>query len=219
MTAPSRGSHTTPLAIVRRADTVAPVATPPAHLFQFQPTHGSTLDFSAVEVRVSGVEGRGVYAARALPAGAFVAPLTGTLVPSHVAEAPGYARMALQIDDDWWLEELGFADDFINHSCEPNLRFSAAGDALEAARDIRAGEELFFDYATSLYDGGWRVACRCGSAHCRGFITGFEDLAPELRQKLLASCLPYIRRKGESSPEAVAMTGTTASRRSPPPPA
>lgn len=157
----------------------------------------NTPDFSAVEVRVSAVEGRGVYAARPIIQGEFVSPITGTLVPSYIAEDPSYDRMALQISDDWWLEEQGYPDDFINHSCNPNLVFSKAGDSFIALKDISKGEELFFDYATSLYDGGWHVECKCQSSTCRNKITGFEDLPENLQFELLEYCLPYIRQKYE----------------------
>ncbi len=152
-------------------------------------------DFSSVEVRVSGVEGRGTYAARNIKKGEFVAPLTGTRISSEVAMSPDYDRMALQIDDDWWLEEAGYPDDFINHSCAPNLKFTKEGDGFEALQDIPKGAELFFDYATSLYDGGWSVECRCGVEDCRQKITGFQDLSITDKHRLLPDSLPYIRKK------------------------
>jgi uncharacterized protein len=155
------------------------------------------LDFRAVEVRQSLIEGIGVYAARPLSPGDFVVPLTGKLVPASVAESHEYTKMALQLDDDWWLEECGYPDDFINHSCSPNLKFSDAGDSFVALRPIQKGEELFFDYSTSLFDGGWSTPCLCGAKDCRGFITGFEDLEPDVQSRLLVMALPYIRQKHE----------------------
>lgn len=155
------------------------------------------LDFSAVEVRLSGVEGRGVFAARDIKAGEFVCSLSGRLVPSSTAQGPDYDRMALQISDDWWLEEEGHPDDFINHRCDPNLRFSPQGDFFQALKAIRKGEELFFDYATSVYFGGWSVECLCGAPNCRGQITGFEDLNPDMQHKILRYALPFIRQKYE----------------------
>ena len=155
----------------------------------------SALDFSAVHVRDSGVEGRGTYAARDINAGEFVLPLTGALVPTSVVDAPDYDRMALQIDDGWWLEERGFADDFINHSCDPNLKFSEQGNSFVALRSIKKGEELFFDYATSVYDGGWSVVCQCNSENCRGTIMGYQDLNSDIQIRLLENCLPFIRKK------------------------
>jgi [histone H3]-lysine9 N-trimethyltransferase SUV39H len=80
---------------------------------------------------------------------------------------------------------------FINHSCDPNMRiFARVGDhadkhihdlALFAITDIRAGEELTFDYIDGKEDGmdwermdpdlrGDMVKCLCGSKDCRGFL-------------------------------------------------
>ena len=63
----------------------------------------------------------------------------------------------------------------INHSCEPNCdALSEDGRIwLIANRDVRAGEELTFDYGFDLED--YRdYPCTCGSPNCVGFIVGAE---------------------------------------------
>jgi len=49
---------------------------------------------------------------------------------------------------------------FINHSCRPNCWIDVAGKTIwiRAARSIRKGEELTYDYAT---DGEQTIVCRC----------------------------------------------------------
>ena len=49
---------------------------------------------------------------------------------------------------------------FINHSCHPNCYVQIVGDTIwiRAARNIRAGEELTYDYCT---DGDASIHCRC----------------------------------------------------------
>jgi uncharacterized protein len=49
---------------------------------------------------------------------------------------------------------------YINHSCRPNCYTQVVGDAIwiRAARTIRKGEELSYDYAT---DGEGSIPCRC----------------------------------------------------------
>ena len=66
---------------------------------------------------------------------------------------------------------------FINHSCDPSCttRIIAVEGSkkivIYAERDIAMGEELFYDYKFPLEaDESARVACRCGSEKCRGFI-------------------------------------------------
>jgi hypothetical protein len=54
---------------------------------------------------------------------------------------------------------------YINHSCTPNCYTQVVGDTIwiRAARNIRKGEELTYDYST---DGVASVPCRC-SPGCR----------------------------------------------------
>jgi len=49
---------------------------------------------------------------------------------------------------------------FINHSCRPNCYSQVIGDTIwiRAARNIKAGEELSYDYRT---DGEATIQCRC----------------------------------------------------------
>lgn len=49
---------------------------------------------------------------------------------------------------------------FINHACRPNCYVEIAGDVIwiRAARTIRRGEELFYDYNTGGEAG---IPCRC----------------------------------------------------------
>ena len=60
-------------------------------------------------------------------------------------------------------------DNFINHSCDPNLRYDAAGNVV-AARDIRKGEEVFIDYGCFIVNFDEPFNCSCGAATCRGRI-------------------------------------------------
>ena len=49
---------------------------------------------------------------------------------------------------------------FINHSCQGNCYVHIVGDIIwiRAARNIRRGEELTYDYMT---DGEGQIPCRC----------------------------------------------------------
>ena len=60
-------------------------------------------------------------------------------------------------------------DNFINHSCDPNLRYDVAGNVV-AARDIRKGEEVFIDYGCFIVNFDEPFSCSCGAASCRGRI-------------------------------------------------
>ena len=60
-------------------------------------------------------------------------------------------------------------DNFINHSCDPNLRYDTAGNVV-AARDIRKGEEVFIDYGFFVVNFDEPFTCTCGTRSCRGRI-------------------------------------------------
>jgi uncharacterized protein len=71
----------------------------------------------------------------------------------------------------------GGAARFLNHSCEPNCAPVVEDGRvfIEAARDIRTGEELTYDYAYRREGGADeeledRYACRCGARRCRGTL-------------------------------------------------
>ena len=56
---------------------------------------------------------------------------------------------------------------YLNHSCEPNVLNK--GDIDIAARDIKSGEELTYDYSPILFK-GVKYKCSCGSKHCQGLV-------------------------------------------------
>jgi uncharacterized protein len=69
---------------------------------------------------------------------------------------------------------------FINHSCSPNCeaRMEEERIWIYALRDIRAGEELGFNYGYDLQDYEDHP-CSCGAPGCLGFMVAeehFEDV-------------------------------------------
>lgn len=60
-------------------------------------------------------------------------------------------------------------DNFINHSCDPNLRYDVFGNVV-AARSIGKGEEVFIDYGCFIVNFDEPFHCACGSHNCRGRI-------------------------------------------------
>jgi uncharacterized protein len=73
---------------------------------------------------------------------------------------------------------------FINHSCSPNCEAQWDEETIwiVALRDIRAGEELTFNYGYDLED--YREhPCRCGAVNCVGFIVA-EEFHPQVLAKI-----------------------------------
>jgi uncharacterized protein len=143
----------------------------------------------AVKGGASAIEGRGAHAVEAIAGGEVVAVKGGHIVDgSAVAGLPEALRdSAFPITADLFLAALapGETDGVmmrVNHSCEPNL--GIGGDILLVAmRDIAPGEELTIDYALFLADPGFAMECRCGTAACRGMVTGTDWMRADLRER------------------------------------
>ena len=87
-------------------------------------------------------------------------------------------RLQVGIDRYLYLDEPGR---LVNHSCSPNAAV-VSDITLVAIRLIVAGEEIRFDYSTTIGD-GWTMACRCGSPECRGLVVAFQLLPEPLRRR------------------------------------
>ena len=132
--------------------------------------------------------GQGVRTTRAFDSGdrdgrLLVGPLTGN--DSH----------ATQVGVDSWARHGGLGS-IVNHSCDPNcgVRLNA-GHAFDfvARRDIARGEEVTFDYAMrNLTIEHFPDVCLCGTAECRGAVTGWRGL-PEARSAYGDLTAPYLR--------------------------
>ncbi len=101
---------------------------------------------------------------------------------------------AMQVGPDLWLCSDGtHLDDCINHSCDPNAGYVTGEPILFALRDIAAGEEITWDYSTSIAEAGWRLECRCGSKNCRGIVVSWGELPAVERERLRPLALSYLR--------------------------
>ncbi|HVV26168.1 MAG TPA: SET domain-containing methyltransferase [Candidatus Saccharimonadales bacterium] len=84
----------------------------------------------------------------------------------------------------------------INHSCEPNLGVrnnDCNGYDFIALRDIKAGEELTWDYETTEYEVLWFKECTCGSKRCRHQIRGFKFLDRKTRESFGEFMADYLK--------------------------
>jgi hypothetical protein len=72
---------------------------------------------------------------------------------------------------------------FLNHSCDPNCETDEENGRIWifAARNIRSGEELCYDY--NLYDGIGEALCNCGSPHCRGTMYSPREIRKRQREQ------------------------------------
>jgi uncharacterized protein len=137
----------------------------------------------------SAIEGRGVHAVEVIAGGEVVAVKGGHIVDgSAVAGLPEAIRdSAFPIAADCFLAALASCEYDgvmmrVNHSCEPNVGMGG-NVLLVAMREIAAGEELTIDYALFLGDPGFAMACRCGTAACRGMVRGTDWMRADLQAR------------------------------------
>ena len=138
-----------------------------------------------IQVRRSGIHGKGVFAIAPIAAGERIVEYTGSVITwkqaqrrhPHDPNDPNHTFF-FHIDDKRVIDGGdGGSAKWINHACDPNCEADedeAAGRIfIKALRDIAPGEELHYDYGLVLE--GRHTAkvkkqfeCRCGSPRCRG---------------------------------------------------
>jgi SET domain-containing protein len=142
---------------------------------------------------LSVIDGQGVFCQNFIAAGEPVIECGGIIL--HRDEVSPDAR-AMQIGPSTYLVEdpaHPSLDDFLNHSCEPNLGFIHGSLALHALRDIQPGEELFFHYSTTMNEPDWTIECQCRTSSCSGRILSYCDLSDQERERLRSLVLSYLR--------------------------
>jgi SET domain-containing protein len=138
------------------------------------------------EIRASPMQGLGAFAVGAIAAGTRLIEYAGARLTPAEADAryPDVAgerhhTFLFAIDDEVVIDAAvnGNEARFINHSCDPNCDAVIEDGRIwiEAIRDIRAGEELAYDYAYVLEErhtpaAKRRFPCHCGATSCRGTI-------------------------------------------------
>jgi hypothetical protein len=129
--------------------------------------------------------GKGLFATQDLRAGEEVFVCTGRIITLDSVLAKGaHAPNPIQITKTEYID-VEAPGVFINHSCDPNAGL-VENRIVMALRDILRGEEVCFDYSTSMSEQLWTMQCLCGSPRCRGVIGDFHLLPVELQVHYLA---------------------------------
>ena len=140
--------------------------------------------------------GSGVFAARGFEAGETILRLEGAVISLADALAKGdTAANVVQIGETDYIDVVAPAV-FLNHACEPNA--GIADDlVLIALRTIQTGEEIRFDYSTTMLEEMWTMKCYCGSPNCRGVIRDFTELPRDTQDEYLRLGVvqSFIRRR------------------------
>jgi SET domain-containing protein len=156
-----------------------------------------------IEVRGSDIEGRGLFAREPIAAGEFIwqkdaderAYTQAEIDAMPEAQRQNFYNYSYQTGPDQFYGtpegKAGDDADYMNHSCDPNTWFEADG-SMTALRDIAAGAEITYDYATSEARPDFTLNCRCGTKLCRGTVRGTDmRLRAELRTRYGTHVMPH----------------------------
>jgi len=137
-----------------------------------------------IQVRRSGVHGKGVYALRTIRKGETIIEYKGEMLTwkqaqrrhPHNPKDPDHTFF-FHIDEEHVIDANvgGNAARWINHACNPNCESEIVGEHvfIKALRRIEPGEELFYDYGLVIDERYTpkvkkQFECRCGARRCRG---------------------------------------------------
>jgi SET domain-containing protein len=145
-------------------------------------------------------KGKGIFTVGPIRKGTKFLRLRGPRL-TQAQLKPGYeTEHSIQIGPDLLLGPSGELDDFVNHSCDPNSGVLIVGMRAEyvAIRDIPAGEEITYDYSTTMSRDPWQMKCACGADACRGIIGEFRSLPDKVQSRYVALgvvpwyCVGYV---------------------------
>jgi hypothetical protein len=148
--------------------------------------------------------GRGLFATRAFDEGEPILRFIGPLLSLEQVIAKGEAQAnPLQVDDSLYID-IGYPGVYANHSCRPNAGIRNDID-LVALRPIPPGQEILWDYSTSMWEDYWVMACACGEACCRSRIGDFPTLPAWQQQDYLRRGVVqrFIRRRLQAAAAAL----------------
>jgi SET domain-containing protein len=139
-----------------------------------------------IQVRRSGIHGKGVFALQPIARGETIIEYRGEVITwkealrrhPHDPSDPNHT-FYFHIDDNNVIDgtHTGNSARWINHACAPNCQADEVDGRIfiKALRKLRAGEELFYDYGLVI-DERYTPAlkkqfpCYCGAKTCRGTL-------------------------------------------------
>jgi uncharacterized protein len=143
------------------AEPIAPPSTRPAY------------QKFAVVVAASPIDGRGAFAAEAIPPRLKIGEIRGESISVADARIRATRHERIMIVEVSARKAIDFSKSadpmrFTNHSCRPNARLCIRQGRVEfyALRPIAPGEEITVDYGETHHEG--KLACRCGAPGCIG---------------------------------------------------
>jgi uncharacterized protein len=155
------------------------------------PAQPADLSGRRIQTRRSGVHGKGVFAVQDLAEGETLIEYIGEVVTwkealrrhPHDPKDPNHT-FYFHIDEKHVIDAKygGNSSRWINHSCKPNCEADEQDGRvfIKALRNIKAGDELFYDYGL-IIDSPYtpkllaEYPCWCGAKNCRGTLLAPKD--------------------------------------------
>jgi len=129
--------------------------------------------------------GLGVFANRDIRPGEVILAFGGPVIDFAETKRRGpWECMPIQIGQNRYYDTQP-PGVFVNHSCDPNAGIHQDRD-LVALRRIRPGEEVRFDYSTTMEEQSFTMRCLCGSPQCRRVVADFSTLPTEAQERYVA---------------------------------
>lgn len=136
---------------------------------------------SQFKIKKTSKKGNGVFTTKFFKKGDFVHLLSGDRLTSKQIDIRIEAGLET-CDDPFQISRTMYIDldelsRTINHSCDPNCGIKQE-NKLFAIRDIQPGDEISFDYSTTVpqYKSWWKMKCHCKSKNCRKIISSFNKI-------------------------------------------
>jgi uncharacterized protein len=132
-----------------------------------------------VESRESTIQGQGLFATHAIPAGARILKYIGERIDKaeSLRRCEQGNHYIFTLDDEWDIDGSVAQNlaRFANHSCLPNCETEVENGEvwIIAVREIAPGEEITYNYGYDLEEYK-DYPCHCGSPDCLGYIVAEE---------------------------------------------
>ncbi len=149
------------------------------------PGYRAYANFSNDVIRIGKCDlGHGIFANKDIAEGETILIFEGPHIDFLETKTKGsWECMPLQIDDNLYIDTLP-PGVFVNHSCAPNAGIKQ-DKKLVALSPIFKGEEIRFDYSTTMLEKSFTMECRCGQSKCRGIVDDFDTLPPKTQSAYL----------------------------------
>jgi uncharacterized protein len=151
----------------------------------------SVAQHPSIEVRQSGVHGKGVFATADIPKGTTLVEYVGEILTwakaqkrhPHNPDEPNHTFF-FHIDDKHVIDAAVGGNDarWINHACDPNCEADEVDGRvfIKTLRKIKSGAELNYDYGLVIEGRLTKklkaeYLCLCGAKKCRGTMLAARD--------------------------------------------